>query len=98
MYSRLSASRTKREENARPFLPTPSINEEEEDEGLDSLSPGEAKKYEEERTKSARTDPLYLTVPEADGLYACPFQVETNCSHKRTNLKCNFEYVDHDDC
>ena len=89
--------RNKQEDDARPFLPTPSVNEEEddkdEDEGLESLSPGEAKKYEEERTKSARTDPLYLTVPGSDGLYACPFQTETNCSHKKTNLKCNFEYV-----
>lgn len=77
------------DEESRRFLPTPSIHDE--DDGLDSLSPGEAKKYEEERTKSARTDPLYMTSPDADGLYACPFQTETNCSHKKTNLKCNFD-------
>lgn len=84
-----SESRNNRDEDTGPFLPTPSVHDE--DDTLDSLSPGEAKKYEEERTKSARTDPLYQTSPDAEGLYACPFQNETNCSHKKTNLKCNFD-------
>ncbi|KAF2686851.1 hypothetical protein K458DRAFT_203789 [Lentithecium fluviatile CBS 122367] len=86
---RHAESRIEQEDDARQFLPTPSINEE--DDALESLSPGEAKKYEEERTKSARTHPLYQTLPDADGMYACPFQAETKCPHKRTNLKCNFD-------
>lgn len=39
-----------------------------------------------------RTHPLYSEGPHADGLYHCPFESESNCPHKPTKLKCNYEY------
>jgi hypothetical protein len=52
----------------------------------DALSQSEAAetKLEEERTKVARSHPLYH----------CPEEGKAGCSHKPTALKCNYEYVD----
>ena len=43
------------------------------------------------RSGSARNDPLYHLGPKEDGLYHCPFEGDGSCSHKPTNLKCNYE-------
>ena len=59
----------------------------------DTLSQSEAAetKLEEERTKVARSHPLYQQTPDKDGKYHCPEEGKTGCSHKPTALKCNYE-------
>jgi len=61
----------------------------------DSLSQSEAAetKLEEERTKVARSHPLYQQTPDKDGKYHCPEEGKAGCTHKPTALKCNYEYV-----
>lgn len=61
----------------------------------DTLSQSEAAdtKLEEERTKVARSHPLYQQTPDKDGKYHCPEEGKAGCSHKPTALKCNYEYV-----
>lgn len=40
-----------------------------------------------------RTHHLYGEGPKADGLYHCPYKAtDSNCPHKPTKLKCNYEY------
>ncbi|GAB7353755.1 hypothetical protein MBLNU459_g4148t1 [Dothideomycetes sp. NU459] len=41
----------------------------------------------------ARTHPLYSAKAESDGNYHCPFTT-SECGHKPTKLKCNYEYDD----
>ncbi|KAI4934590.1 hypothetical protein J4E85_002448 [Alternaria conjuncta] len=63
----------------------------------DSLSQSEAAetKLEEERTKVARSHPLYQQTPDKDGKYHCPEEGKAGCTHKPTALKCNYDkYVD----
>ncbi|KAF9877334.1 C2H2 transcription factor [Colletotrichum karsti] len=45
---------------------------------------------------SARDHPLYKNaVPQADGLFHCPWEGETSCNHKPEKLKCNYDkFVD----
>jgi hypothetical protein len=63
------------------------------DDNEDSLSQSEAAetKLEEERTKVARSHPLYQQTPDKDGKYHCPEEGKTGCTHKPTSLKCNYE-------
>ncbi|KAJ5023531.1 hypothetical protein J3E72DRAFT_387308 [Bipolaris maydis] len=63
----------------------------------DTLSQSEVAdtKLEEERTKVARSHPLYQQTPDKDGKYHCPEEGKAGCSHKPTALKCNYDkYVD----
>ncbi|KAI8943124.1 hypothetical protein NX059_001155 [Plenodomus lindquistii] len=63
----------------------------------DTLSQSETAetKLEEERTKVARSHPLYQKLPDKDGKYHCPEEGSTSCNHKPTPLKCNYDkYVD----
>ncbi|KAH7386109.1 hypothetical protein BKA66DRAFT_569410 [Pyrenochaeta sp. MPI-SDFR-AT-0127] len=67
------------------------------DENDDVLSQSEAAdtKLEEERTKVARSHPLYQQLPDKDGKYHCPEEGKAGCTHKPTPLKCNYDkYVD----
>lgn len=67
------------------------------DEDEDALSHTETAetKLEEERTKVARSHPLYQQLPDKDGKYHCPEEGNAGCSHKPTALKCNYDkYVD----
>lgn len=42
--------------------------------------------------ESARDHYLYKNaLPQADGLFHCPWEGETNCNHKPEKLKCNYE-------
>jgi hypothetical protein len=68
--------------------PTQSLEENEE-----IMSPTDAAeiKLEEERTKVARSHPLYQQSPDKDGKYHCPEEGKAGCSHKPTPLKCNYE-------
>jgi hypothetical protein len=63
------------------------------DDNEDILSQSEAAdtKLEEERTKVARSHPLYQQTPDKDGKYHCPEEGKTGCNHKPTSLKCNYE-------
>jgi hypothetical protein len=63
------------------------------EENEDIMSPNDAAeiKLEEERTKVARSHPLYQRLPDNDGKYHCPEEGNTGCSHKPTPLKCNYE-------
>jgi hypothetical protein len=63
------------------------------DDNEDVLSQSEAAetKLEEERTKVARSHPLYQQTPDKDGKYHCPEEGKTGCNHKPTGLKCNYE-------
>jgi hypothetical protein len=48
-----------------------------------------------EQDNTARNHPLYHNVlPDADGLYHCPWEnkPKSNCQHKPEKLKCNYEY------
>jgi hypothetical protein len=43
---------------------------------------------------TARDHPLYKNaLPQADGLFHCPWEGRDNCNHKPEKLKCNYEYV-----
>ncbi|KAF1835172.1 hypothetical protein BDW02DRAFT_597564 [Decorospora gaudefroyi] len=67
------------------------------DDNEDILSQSETAetKLEEERTKVARSHPLYQQGPDKDGKYHCPEEGKAGCSHKPTSLKCNYDkYVD----
>jgi len=67
------------------------------DEDEDALSHTDTAetKLEEERTKVARSHPLYQQLPDKDGKYHCPEEGNAGCSHKPTSLKCNYDkYVD----
>jgi hypothetical protein len=63
------------------------------DDNEDILSQSEAAetKLEEERTKVARSHPLYQQTPDKDGKYHCPEEGKAGCTHKPTALKCNYE-------
>jgi hypothetical protein len=42
--------------------------------------------------ESARDHALYKNVvPQADGLFHCPWEGQPNCNHKAEKLKCNYE-------
>lgn len=77
-----------------------SRNDEETTQSLDDnddISESEAAetKLEEERTKVARSHPLYQQLPDKDGKYHCPEEGKAGCTHKPTPLKCNYDkYVD----
>jgi hypothetical protein len=63
------------------------------DENEDVISAADAAeiKLEEERTKVARSHPLYSKQPDTDGKYHCPEEGQAGCTHKPTALKCNYE-------
>jgi hypothetical protein len=65
------------------------------DDNDDILSQSETAetKLDEERTKVARSHPLYQQTPDKDGKYHCPEEGKPGCTHKPTALKCNYEYV-----
>ncbi|KAF3770183.1 hypothetical protein M406DRAFT_335903 [Cryphonectria parasitica EP155] len=46
--------------------------------------------------ENARDHPLYRTaLPQADGLYHCPWEGQTGCCHRPEKLKCNYDkFVD----
>lgn len=67
------------------------------EEAEEIMTPSDAAetKLEEERTKVARSHPLYQQLPDKDGKYHCPEEGKAGCSHKPTPLKCNYDkYVD----
>jgi hypothetical protein len=76
------------EDSTSTSLPTQSLEESD-----DIMSPKDAAeiKLEEERTKVARSHPLYQQTPDKDGKYHCPEEGNAGCSHKPTPLKCNYE-------
>ncbi|CAN9229411.1 unnamed protein product [Alternaria alternata] len=79
-------------EDAKPASVAQSVDDNE-----DTLSQSEAAetKLEEERTKVARSHPLYQQTPDKDGKYHCPEEGKAGCTHKPTALKCNYDkYVD----
>ena len=78
------------EDSSSTSLAAQSVNDE------DIMSPSDAAnaaeiKLEEERTKVARSHPLYQQLPDKNGKYHCPEEGKTGCSHKATSLKCNYE-------
>jgi hypothetical protein len=81
-------TRNDNDDTTSTSLPTQSLDDNEE-----SMSPSDAAdiKLEEERTKVARSHPLYQQLPDKDGKYHCPEEGKTGCSHKPTPLKCNYE-------
>jgi hypothetical protein len=81
-------ARNDNEDAASNSLPTQSLEEHE-----DVMSPADAAetKLEEERTKVARSHPLYNQLPDKNGKYHCPEEGKAGCSHKPTPLKCNYE-------
>jgi hypothetical protein len=88
---RADQSRNENEDNTSTSIPPQSLEENED------MSASEAAdiKLEEERTKVARSHPLYQQLPDKDGKYHCPEEGKTGCSHKPTPLKCNYDkYVD----
>jgi hypothetical protein len=87
--SRLMNARTD-EDTTSTSVPARSLEDSE-----DVMSASEAAeiKLEEERTKVARSHPLYSKQPNADGKYHCPEEGQAGCTHKPTALKCNYEYV-----
>ena len=80
--------RNDNEDTTSTSIPTQSLDDNEE-----AMSPSDAAetKLEEERTKVARSHPLYQQLPDKDGKYHCPEEGKTGCSHKPTALKCNYE-------
>lgn len=70
-----------------------SLADEEEGEDDDIFSPldPETNRIQEEHKKVARTHPLYNAKPKEDGNFHCPFEGQSNCNHKPTDLKCNHE-------
>lgn len=90
--SRLVDSRTDNDDTTSNSVPSRSLDDTE-----DVLSASDAAeiKLEEERTKVARSHPLYQKLPDKDGKYHCPEEGNAGCSHKPTPLKCNYDkYVD----
>jgi hypothetical protein len=75
------------EDRTSASVPAPS------DENDDVMSASDAAeiKLEEERTKIARSHPLYSKQPGTDGKYHCPEEGNAGCTHKPTALKCNYE-------
>ncbi|CAO2651814.1 Nn.00g000970.m01.CDS01 [Neocucurbitaria sp. VM-36] len=90
--SRLIDSRNENEDTTSTSLPPQSLDDN--DEILSQSETAEAK-LEEERTKVARSHPLYQQLPDKDGKYRCPEEGKAGCNHKPTPLKCNYDkYVD----
>ncbi|KAH9866142.1 hypothetical protein J1614_008706 [Plenodomus biglobosus] len=90
--SRFIGPRNDTEDSNSASVPTQTMDDEE-----DVLSQSETAetKLEEERTKVARSHPLYQQLPDKDGKYHCPEEGNAGCSHKPTSLKCNYDkYVD----
>jgi hypothetical protein len=57
-----------------------------------SLPPSLCNRRHSNEGESARDHPLYRTATtQADGLYHCPWEGESNCTHKPEKLKCNYE-------
>jgi hypothetical protein len=81
-------ARTDAEDNTSTSVPTQPL---EENEDVMSASDAAELKLEEERTKVARSHPLYQRMPDKDGKYHCPEEGNAGCSHKPTPLKCNYE-------
>ncbi|KAF2710154.1 hypothetical protein K504DRAFT_252767 [Pleomassaria siparia CBS 279.74] len=92
-FEQLLEARTDKEETVLTSLAAKSIADEE-----DLLSPrdaAEAKNMEEEQGKAARSHKLYQAQPDASGQYHCPQEGQQGCTHRPTNLKCNYDkYVD----
>jgi hypothetical protein len=86
--SRLMDSRTDNEDAASTSVPARSL---EDNEDIMSASDAAEIKLEEERTKVARSHPLYSKQPDTDGKYHCPEEGQAGCTHKPTALKCNYE-------
>ncbi|KAH6483035.1 hypothetical protein HBI55_226700 [Parastagonospora nodorum] len=90
--TRLLDNRNENEDAVSTSNPTHML--EENDETL-SVSDAAEIKLEEERTKVARSHPLYQQLPDKDGKYHCPEEGKAGCTHKPTPLKCNYDkYVD----
>lgn len=83
-----NTSRNDNDDTTSNSVPSRSLDENE-----DILSASDAAeiKLEEERTKVARSHPLYQKLPDKDGKYHCPEEGNAGCSHKPTPLKCNYE-------
>lgn len=60
-------------------------------------SPSSAAANQVESDGRARTDPLYSVRAGSDGNYHCPY-ITSECGHKPTKLKCNYEYVTPNPC
>jgi hypothetical protein len=86
--SRLLDSRAGNEDRTSTSAPAPSVDE---NEDVMSASDAAEIKLEEERTKVARSHPLYSKQPGTDGKYHCPEEGNAGCTHKPTALKCNYE-------
>lgn len=83
-----------RNENEEPSA-TSHLQSVEDNEDILSQSEAAETKLEEERTKVARSHPLYQRLPDKDGKYHCPEEGKPGCTHKPTPLKCNYDkYVD----
>ncbi|KAH8722731.1 hypothetical protein GQ44DRAFT_741510 [Phaeosphaeriaceae sp. PMI808] len=90
--SRLAELRNENEDSTSASVPTQSLDDNEE---TMSASDAAETKLEEERTKVARSHPLYQQSADKDGKYHCPEEGNAGCSHKPTALKCNYDkYVD----
>lgn len=84
-------SRNDLEDSTSTSMPPNSL---EDTEGMTPSDIAESK-LEEERTKVARSHPLYQQLPDKDGKYHCPEEGKAGCTHKPTPLKCNYDkYVD----
>ncbi|KAH5617461.1 hypothetical protein HBI23_256440 [Parastagonospora nodorum] len=70
------------------------LQSQENSEEVFSASDATEMKLQEERSKAARSHPLYQQSREKDGKYHCPRKGETGCSHKPTSLKCHYVYLD----
>jgi hypothetical protein len=81
-------TRNETEETTSNSHPPQSLDENEE---VMSASDAADIKLEEERTKVARSHPLYQQLPDKDGKYHCPEEGKAGCTHKPTPLKCNYE-------
>ncbi|KAH7092226.1 hypothetical protein FB567DRAFT_545409 [Paraphoma chrysanthemicola] len=90
--TRLMEPRNDNEDAHSTSVPPQSL---EETDDIVSQADAAETKLEEERTKVARSHPLYATLPDKDGKYHCPEEGKPGCSHKPTPLKCNYDkYVD----
>lgn len=65
-------------------------------EDMFSLPPSFTRRPSGDGESSARDHPLYKNAyPKADGLFHCPFEGQSSCSHKPEKLKCNYDkFVD----
>lgn len=90
--SKLYNLRNENDDSKSSSYPTQSLDG---DDDILSQSDSTETKLEEERTKVARSHPLYQQEPDKDGKYHCPEEGNPGCNHKPTALKCNYDkFVD----